>query len=491
MQTPAAVFCVLFTITAFCQAPDTLWTRTFGQASDDRGMSAQFTSDGGYIIGGYTYVAGGGGYNFYLVKTNPNGDTVWTQSYGGPSADYGTSVRQTNDGGYVMVGYSYSFSGVRPDVYVVKTDPFGNVEWDYPYGDTVYDSGSDIQQTMDGGYIITGITCPQVMGVEELLLLKLDSLGDTLWTRTYGTMDSDGGAAIIQTPDSGYVITGCNGASASYSLWILKTDVNGAMLWSKVYSPGNYAWGTSIDKTNDGGYVVCGSIFGGSGETDFWLLKTDAQGDTLWARPYGGPSMDDALSVKQTNEGGYVMAGRTYSYGAGLDDVYIVRTDSTGDTLWTKTYGGTGADYGSSIDLTPDGGYIIAGCTESFGAGYEDVWLLRIESDPFCIHETRTGRCEFAYIQATPNPFSGQTQIRCSMPAEAYSRQDTVVNMKIYDSAGRLVKSFDPESSIENRGLVVLWDGTDDASRKLPGGVYFVTLQSAYRTETIKIILVK
>ena len=480
------------------QIPDTLWTRTYGSGFDDRGMSVQVTSDSGYIIGGYTGVAGSG-YDFYLVKTDPYGDTLWTKTYGGSSHDYGCSVRQTTDGGYVIVGYSYSFGGVRPDVYVVKTDSLGIMEWDRVYGDTLYDSGSDIQQTMDGGYIVTGVTCPQGMGAEDLWLLKLDSLGDTLWTRIYGTMGSDGGSAVVQTADSGYVMTGTNGTSASYSLWILKTDLNGNLLWSKVYSPGNYSGGSSIQKTNDGGFVIGGTTFAGAGDSDFWLLKTDSLGDTLWTHTYGGQSSDDAWEVEKTPEGGYLLVGRTWSFGAGWEDVYIVRTDSIGDTLWTRVYGGSGFDYGTSIALTPDRGYVIAGSTESFGAGDYDVWLLRIETDPYGVEEYELVYCGFEGITINPNPFCDNLQIRFTIHDAGYMEQKIRNSnfemrkntLKIYDATGRLVKSFPLPTSYLSNSTSVVWDGTGQANRQLPGGVYFIKFEVGDWSITEKVILVR
>jgi hypothetical protein len=472
-------------ILVYAQTPDTLWTRTYGSGFDDRGWSVQVTSDSGYIIGGYTYVAGGGGYNFYLVKTDPYGDTLWTKTYGGPSSDYGRSVRQTSDGGYVIVGYSYSFGGVRSDLYVVKTDSLGVMQWDKVYGDTLYDGGSDIQQTTDGGYIITGYTTPLVMGNEELWLLKLDSLGDTLWTRTYGTAGVDVGSAVVETADSGYVITGMNG----YSLWILKTDRDGNLVWSKVYSPGNYAGSGSVQATSDGGFVVGGFTFAGAGNGDFWLLRTDSLGDTLWTRTYGGQAGEDGREAMETPEGGYIIVGHTFSFGAGWEDVYIVRTDSIGDTLWTGVYGGFGFDYGTSISLTPDGGYIVAGSTESFGAGGYDVWLLRIETDSYGVEEHECGSCVFEFVEVSPNPFYEQTQIRYEICDVGYAIRD--IDMSIYDATGRLMKPFDLTSHITHHTSEVVWDGTDYAGRRLPSGVYFIKFEVGDCGTIEKVVLVR
>jgi hypothetical protein len=492
-----AVTLIFLCMLVRAQTPDTLWTKTYGSVFDDRAWSVHVTSDSGYIIGGYTYVAGGGGYNFYLVKTDQYGDSLWTKTYGGPSSDYGRSVRQTDDGGYIMVGYSYSFGGPEPDVYVVKTDSLGTMLWDKAYGDTLYDIGGDIQQTLDGGYIIAGCTSPAVNWNQDLWLLKLDSLADTLWTRIYGTIGTDVGSAVLETSDSGYAVTGMNGTGAAHSLWILKTDRYGNLLWSKVYSLGTSSAGQSIHETSDGGFVIGGNVF--LAEFDFLLLKTDSLGDTLWTRTYGGQAGEDAYGLLETPDGGYVIVGRTESFGAGWEDIYVVRTDSIGDTLWTRTYGGTQFDYATSIDLTPDGGYVIAGSTESFGAGDHDVWLLRIEPDPYGIEEHECSRYVFGYVEIQPNPFRDELQIRFTTQ-DSRSMEQELRNsnfemrkhtLKIYDVSGRLVRSFDLESCIMDPASTISWDGADANNRRLPSGVYFVRLKAGDRSVVEKAIMMR
>ena len=216
-----------------------------GGAADDWAYSVQQTADGGYIVAGYTNSFGAGDYDFYLVKTNSQGDTLWTRTYGGSDDDWAYSVQQTADGGYIVAGYTYSFGAGDDDFYLVKTN----------------------------------------------------SQGDTLWTRTYGGSGDDEAYSVQQTADGGYIVAGYT------------------------------------------------SSFG-AGSGDFYLVKTNSQGDTLWTRTYGGSGYDGAYSVQQTADGGYIVAGYTGSFGAGSDDFYLVKTNSQGDTLWTRTYGGSSNDDG-------------------------------------------------------------------------------------------------------------------------------------------------
>jgi hypothetical protein len=476
-------------VLVYAQMPDTLWTKTYGSALAEQGMSVQVTSDEGYIIAGCTFIAGGGGHNFYLIKTDSLGDTLWTNTYGGPGYDCAQSVRQTTDGGYVLAGYSYSFGGVRPDVYLVKTDPSGVGLWDRVYGGEQDDAGADILQTFDGGYIVAGYTSSFGEGLEDLWLLKTDSLGDTTWTQTYGTIFGDGGSAVVQTADSGFVVTGANGSGATSSLWVLKTDRNGVLQWSKIYSPGNLSSGSSIQQTMDGGFVVAGTSFAGAGESDFWLLKTDSQGDTLWTRTYGGAFSDDALSLRQTPEGGFIVAGRTWSFGAGVEDLYVVRTDSLGNVLWTWVHGGTYDDRAISVDLTADRGYVVAGRTESFGAGDYDVWLLRIATDPFGVEDNNVGQCPFNYIEIFPNPFHHNLEIRFVIQDSRSMIEKP--QLAVYDVCGKLVESLNLESCIVDHVSRIRWDGTDAAGRRVPSGVYFVKFEAGNYSTSDKVLLIR
>jgi hypothetical protein len=476
-------------VLVYAQMPDTLWTKTYGSALAEQGMSVQVTSDEGYIIAGCTFIAGGGGHNFYLIKTDSLGDTLWTNTYGGPGYDCAQSVRQTTDGGYVLAGYSYSFGGVRPDVYLVKTDPSGVGLWDRVYGGEQDDAGADILQTFDGGYIVAGYTSSFGEGLEDLWLLKTDSLGDTTWTQTYGTIFGDGGSAVVQTADSGFVVTGANGSGATSSLWVLKTDRNGVLQWSKIYSPGNLSSGSSIQQTMDGGFVVAGTSFAGAGESDFWLLKTDSQGDTLWTRTYGGAFSDDALSLRQTPEGGFIVAGRTWSFGAGVEDLYVVRTDSLGNVLWTWVHGGTYDDRAISVDLTADRGYVVAGRTESFGAGDYDVWLLRIATDPFGVEDNNVGQCPFNYIEIFPNPFHHNLEIRFVIQDSRSMIEKP--QLSVYNVCGKLVESLNLESCIVDHVSRIRWDGTDAAGRRVPSGVYFVKFEAGNYSTSDKVLLIR
>jgi hypothetical protein len=214
--------------------------------------------------------------------------------------------------------------------------------------------------------------------------LRADGFGDTAWTRTYGGADPDLAISVQQTTDGGYVIAGW---TASYGagesdVWLIKTNANGDTVWTKTFGGTDYDEGCSVQQTTDGGYIIVGTTqsFGGGG-SDVWLIKTDANGDTVWTRTYGGVDSDGGSSVHQTSDGGYIVAGTTWSYGSGSGDIWLVKADASGDLAWAVTFGGAGRDDGFRVQQTTDGGYVIAGRTESYGAGDYDVWLLKTDAN--------------------------------------------------------------------------------------------------------------
>lgn len=369
----------LLSISFYSQAQIT-FQKIFDRTGFDLSYSVQQTADGGYIIVGETTTDST---DIYLIKTDTNGDTLWTKNLGGTGNDYGNSVQQTADGGYIVTGYGYSFGAGGTDVYLIKTDVNGNPVWTKTFGGTANDGGAFVQQTTDGGYIITGFTGSFGAGLGDIYLIKTDANGNSLWTKTFGGTDSDDSYSVQQTTDGGYIVTGYTASfgAGGVKVYLIKTDANGDSLWTKTFGGTGHEWGSSVRQTTDGGYIISGYTNSfGVGLFDAYFIKTDANGNSLWTKTYGGADIDDALSVQLTSDGGYISIGETGSFGAGLYDAYLIKTDANGDTLWTKSFGGTGYDYGYSVQQTTDGGYIITGWTNSFGAGTYGVYLIKTDS---------------------------------------------------------------------------------------------------------------
>ncbi len=252
------------------------WEQTYGGSGSDEGYSVQQTTDGGYIICGYTTSFGNGGTDVYVIKTDFQGNTLWTQTYGGTGNDRGKSIQQTTDGGYIICGETKSFGNGLYDFYLIKTDGSGNQLWSQTWGDTLEDNGYSVEQTTDGGYILCGRTRSVINGMTNVYIIKTDSQGNTLWTQTYGgTTGGETGKSVKQTSDGGYIICGWK----DMNLYLIKTDNVGDSLWTKTYV-GNGDGGNSVQQTTDGGYIICGYTDSfGNGSEDIYLIKTDSQGN--------------------------------------------------------------------------------------------------------------------------------------------------------------------------------------------------------------------
>jgi len=204
---------------------------------------------------------------------------------------------------------------------------------------------------------------------------------EAAWNKTFGGAEDDNGYSVQQTSDGGYIITGHTDSygAGGYDVWLIKTDSSGSVAWNKTFGGSSGDGGYSVQQTSDGGYIIVGITYSyGAGGGDVWLIKTNSSGNVAWNKTFGGSSGDDGYSVQQTSDGGYIIVGITYSYGAGSADVWLIKTDSSGNEIWDKTFGGSDDDSGISVQQTSDGGYIIAGETFSYGAGSNDVWLIKV-----------------------------------------------------------------------------------------------------------------
>jgi hypothetical protein len=302
----------------------------------------------------------------YLVGAS---STMWNQTFGGEGYDNLFSLVETSDGGYALACTTQSFGVGNNDFWLVKTDMNGNTEWNQTYGGAESDITYSLIETSDGGYAISGYTNSFGDGSYDSWLIKTDVNGNMLWNKTYGGAGAEEASSLVETSDGGYALAGL----ITDILWLVKTDVNGNMLWNQTYGRAGYDSWTSLVQTFDGGYVIAGT----TDEFDFWLIKTDANGNMLWNHTYGGTEIDGAYSLVETYDGGFALAGVTTSFGLGNSDCWLIKTDANGNMLWNHTYGGTEIDGAYSLVETYDGGFALAGTTTSYGHGFNNFWLVR------------------------------------------------------------------------------------------------------------------
>lgn len=350
------------------ETQDDYFIETFGGSADDYGYSVQQTFDGGFIITGGTSSFGAGFDDVYLIKTDNYGNLEWWKTFGRAFYDCGYSIQQTSDKGFIIAGWTRSVAAGTDDVYLIKTDNSGNEIWSKILGQKSSDNGYSVQQTFDGGYIITGYTEVKA-GDEDVYLLKTDSSGNEIWSNIIGGADNESGFSCKQTFDGGFIIAGGTHSfgAGSRDVYLIKTDISGNEEWSKTFGGNKIDCGCSVQQTSDHGFIIIGfSTSFSTGDYEVYIIKTDGTGNQMWSKTFGGEKDDYGISGQQTSDGGFIITGRTNSFGSGISNygVYLIKTDNSGNEVWSKTYyGNTLNEYqsGSCVQQTSDGGFIIVG----------------------------------------------------------------------------------------------------------------------------------
>jgi hypothetical protein len=344
---------------------------------DGKGNCVRQCIDGGYVVTGSIF-----GTNtiedVLLLKTDENGDVQWINGYGRFLPETGFSVKQTTDTGFIICGVTPWYQDLF-EVYLIKTDENGDTLWTKQHGGEGIQVGSSVIQNTDGGYVITGSS--EIDYNQDIYLLKTDEYGDTLWTKQYGDpILSDGGSSIQQIVGGGYIVAGSTGSDgAGWDVYLMKTDENGDTLWGKKFgSPTVHEKGLSVQQTTDGGFIISGFSVAYSGDTsDVFLLKTNNDGRTKWTKTYSRNKYNIGNSVQQTTDGGYIIAGGSFGPGS-PSGLYLIKTDENGDTLWTRVYENC-SNSGNSVQQTSDGGYIITGSTGSSS----DISIYLLKTDEY------------------------------------------------------------------------------------------------------------
>jgi hypothetical protein len=388
------------------------WQRTFGSPSWESGYGFNETADGGYILVGSKTNPSDNTTDVYVIKVDGIGGVQWEQTFGGPKNDKARTVQQTVDGGYIIFGDSNSFGSVpfQSDMYVLKISANGAMEWETVIGGDSTEWTWGGMQTSDGGYVVVGDTrsYSNPVGWADVYLVKLDEDGNQVWDKTYGDTSLDTGRSVLQTPDNGFVIAGETfpPGSSAYKAYLIKTDSDGNEQWSRTYGPSSQdTFARCVRATPDGGFIVAGEQNDPAGiDKDGYLLKVDALGNPQWDNTYGGPSIEFIYSVSVTSDDGYILSGRTLSFGEGNYDAFLVKLDSDGehDETWSDLGGGTVGSMGQPA---------LFGSGSLMGGTSASVALSNAPANAAMIAWTSFAPTPFAALGGTVHSFPFASQL--------------------------------------------------------------------------------
>lgn len=491
--------------------PTVEWQRCLGGTAYDWAYSIRATADGGSIVVGEAQSTNGdvsganGSGDFWVVKLDGAGDILWQNALGGSANDWAHCVQQTSDGGYVAAGLSASTNGDvsgqhgGEDVWIVKLTTGGALVWQKTLGGSLNDGARYVEQTSDGGYIITGYARSNNgnvtghHGASDCWVVKLDASGSLVWQRSLGGSALDEGRCVKETPDGGYIVFGytqsndgdVSGNHGGWDFWLVKLDASGSLVWQRTYGGTANEFGHSVSLTPDGGYFIVGEttsnngdVSGNHGASDIWAVKLNDAGTIEWQKALGGTGSEWTYSAEQLDGGGYVIAGRTNSNNgdvSGLNggvDFWVVRIDPAGTVLWQDPLGGTADEVAYSIQVTPDGGYVIAGGSSSNNGdvsgnhGNADMWVAKLGVDVVGITEP----FDFDVVVA-PNP--AQDIVRLALP-HGWGR----AQVRLFDDIGRIVHESQVVTAVSEVQLGAL-----------PAGLYVIRLIGSAGTHTGRLVI--
>jgi hypothetical protein len=311
-----------------------LWSQTYGGEGEDNGWELLETEGGGFIVVGFTNSYGAGGMDIYLFETNSMGELLWERTIGGPQDEYGWSMAPTTDGGYVIGGQTESFGAGDKDGYLVRVNAQGEEIWNQTYGGPGEDRLFSVDQSADSGFVLTGTTRSFAAGERDLYLIKTDSFGEMTWMQVLGEEHDDVGHSVRQTADEGYIVVGYTRSfeAANYDTWLIKLDAAGDVDWEQFFGGTGDDRAIYGEQTADGGFIMTGytKSYDAIG-WDVFLVRADQSGEVLWYQTFGGRSEDTGYTVRQASDKGFILTGETYSFGAGGGDMYIIKVNQDGE----------------------------------------------------------------------------------------------------------------------------------------------------------------
>jgi len=469
---------VLLSNLVFSQAPDTTWTSNYHRGSYDMAYSIQQTSDNGFILAGESHLINTNYTDIMLVKTNAMGDSQWAKVYTDSLGLYAYSIQEDPTRNFVIAGKRYTSWGVE-NAYFLKTDENGDSLWSFTFGGDRNTYAVQVVCTPDSSYMFTGWQ-NRPSTYNDIFVYKMNANGGSGWYKYYNRGSDERANCIAATSDKGYIIGGFTDfhTAGMRDYYIIKIDSVGDTLWTKTYGSGWHDQCYAVQQTTDGGYILYGDS-DSSSTTRALAIKTDPLGNVEWQKAYyRGTWYDKGRSVQQTSDGGFIFGGDSHNFGQG-NDFGFFRTDLNGDTLWTKMVDNGGTEFAHSVLQSHDGGYILAGGTSYIGPHGGDFWVVKLNAFPTTIEEKKNISSTIQLMQNYPNPFNPTTTIEFNLP------KSTKVTLKIFNILGEEVETL--LSAFLHSGLhSYTWDARNYAS-----SIYYYKIQAGDFCEVKKMILMK
>lgn len=386
-----------------CSSTVTTFQKAYGGSGNERAHSIQKTSDGGYVVAGETTSYGAGDKDIFVLKIDVNGVEQWTKTYGSTFADDGFSItiKQTSDLGFIVSGSTNGFgAGSYDDSYIIKINNTGTVQWEKRISGSSWDRFRDVVELSTGDFLLTGDDGSYSAGNLDAHVVKISSTGNLIWIKNLGTSFREHSQSIIELPNGNYLLSGntCDNSSSNAAYpFIIKTTNSGTVIWGKEYNISTFF--TDINETimlNDGNLLNIGETRSSDlANHDIFLLKTDTNGTVIWSKKYGGTGNDIGVNIREKTNGELIISAFTGSFG-NANQLLLINTDASGNAIWSKTYGGSSNDeldwWGKPMELLTTNEIIIAGGTMSYGAGNEDVYIVKTNEcgESYCNEQTVT-----------------------------------------------------------------------------------------------------
>lgn len=452
---------------------DVLWSRTYGSEESEGTRAMIQTPDGGFLMAGYTWSLGNGCSDVLLIKTDADGNQQWMKTIGSSGWEYAYGLCNAAGGGYYITGYTTGYGTLSKDLILYKTDADGNEQWRRTFGGSDIEVGKSVVQAPDGSVIVCGYTQSQGTGEDDIMLIKTDAAGNQKWIRTYGGTSSELGKQVLVNSDGDYVILGSTGSlgAGNRDYWLICSDTAGNVNWSKTYGNDGYQECYSVIETSDGGYLISGdSDIHGVDFLNIYLVKTDPAGNLIWQKNIESPAnyYEYGKGLCELADGTYMICGNLKYPSDRTNDLFFCQVDTSGNVLWSGSYGGTASDWGNAVCRVGENDLLIAGHTFSYGAGESDAWLVRLHIPMVGSNDLPQENSGFRIIKCNPNPFFRETAIEFNVP------QGKTATLSIFNEKGVKCLTLPDFGEGPHR---VIWNGASGNDTILPSGLYIFVLE--------------